>query len=166
MKPCSVSDCNKPHHAHGLCSFHAWRLRRTGDPLREPPKPDFVLGIWARTDRSGDCWEWTGVRTAQGYGVWAHKLAHRRVYELLVGHLCRNRACVKPAHLEPVTHAENIRRGLTVQRNRERGEAITSCKHGHEFTPENTYRRTTGRRACRTCQREAEARRRAARRPS
>lgn len=94
-------------------------------------------------------------------------LGHRLVYEALVGpipvdkeldHLCRNTACVNPAHLEPVTHRENCRRGEKAQR--------THCIHGHEFTAENTYIRPEGRRMCRECQnrrtRESNARRRAA----
>ncbi len=70
------------------------------------------------------CWRWTGSVTPQGYGMFAFsdegKRAHRVMYELLVGpipegltldHLCRVRHCVNPEHLEPVTLAENVRRG-------------------------------------------------------
>lgn len=93
-------------------------------------------------------------------------MGHRLVYEMLVGpipegleldHLCRNHACVNPAHLEPVTHLENVRRGEKAQR--------THCVHGHEFTPANTYLRKEGRRMCRACRnrrvRDLKARRRA-----
>lgn len=67
------------------------------------------------------CWNWTAARTKLGYGkISPRLLAHRAIYELSVGpisdgleldHLCRNPSCVNPDHLEPVTHAENLRRG-------------------------------------------------------
>lgn len=80
--------------------------------------------------------------------------AHRLIYGLLgnvipdgleLDHLCRNRACVRPDHLEPVTHLENVRRGSLAQ--------ATHCKSGHEFTPENTKRQRAGYRQCRECHR-------------
>ncbi len=120
--------------------------------------------IEAKIDRSQvgqGCWIWTACKTRLGYGkscfkgkLWG---AHRLVFTLLRGdipkglvldHLCRNPSCVNPDHLEPVTHGENLRRGFT------RAD-IRHCKRGHEFTPENTRRRTNrGRpvRVCRQCE--------------
>ena len=69
-------------------------------------------------------WEWIGSKYRDGYGqctkFYASKAAHVVVYEELVGkipdgmrldHLCRNRACINPSHLEPVTNAVNVQRG-------------------------------------------------------
>lgn len=75
--------------------------------------------------RANGCWEWTGPRHPAGYGRlcvgWSRwEMAYRLAYEYFVGpiaagmhvdHLCRNRLCVNPTHLEPVTQRENIRRG-------------------------------------------------------
>jgi hypothetical protein len=69
------------------------------------------------------CWEWMGGKQWGGYGLFRGACAHRLFYELLVGpipagleidHLCRNRSCVRPTHLEPVTHLENMRRAREV----------------------------------------------------
>lgn len=115
----------------------------------------------------GGCWEWTGAKIPNGYGVIGvagrNQPAHRVAYEIFVGpipdgmsidDLCRNRACVSAEHLEPlepVTTRENVLRGigLTAQ-----NAVKTHCLRGHEFTPENTYwiKNPSGPgRECRTC---------------
>lgn len=109
------------------------------------------------------CWIWQGCINSIGYGqitiAGQIYLAHRFVYEYLVGlipegltldHLCRNTACVNPDHLEPVTYKENTLRGIgpTAINSKK-----TYCKHGHEFTVENTRMRKSGGRSCRTCER-------------
>lgn len=116
------------------------------------------------------CWEWTKSLNETGYGVFAAHtyggvLAHRLAMHIagkpvpvdMTGdHLCLNKRCVNPAHMEIVTSAVNVLRGGTAGGKNARK---THCAHGHEFTEENIYwgkSRTkigTPTRNCRTCQR-------------
>jgi hypothetical protein len=117
-------------------------------------------------DTETGCWVWMAARNARGYGVvkadGKTQLAHRVYYEqhvgpipsgLVIDHLCRNRACVNPSHMEPVTNKVNILRGISPPAA---NAGKRQCDNGHEYTPENTYvRRDTGARMCRTCRRSA-----------
>ncbi len=110
-----------------------------------------------------ECWVYTGALNPKGYGQFALEtlgntvLVHRLVYQIMVGplpkklvldHLCRNRACCNPDHLEPVTSRENWYRGESpFALNAKK----THCKRGHEFTLENTRRSKKGARICRAC---------------
>lgn len=108
-----------------------------------------------------DCWEWKAGRTAAGYGKVTinqqHHYVHRLAYEELVGpilpehlvhHVCRNRACYNPAHLELATNATHADNGPAKER------AKTHCKHGHPFDAANTRINRRGHRVCRACRRQ------------
>jgi len=129
--------------------------------------------FWAKVDKSLDgigCWVWTGAPTSGrncGYGRFSiggradNRMvsAHRFAYELLVGiipdgltidHLCRNRLCVNPAHLEAVDNRTNILRGTGSAAQRAK---VTHCVRGHLFDMFNTYIDPEGHRVCRHCRR-------------
>jgi len=116
------------------------------------------------------CWLWTGTTTRGGYGQIRDgkkiRLVHRVSYELEKGpipvgkdldHLCRVRCCANPAHLEPVTNAQNCERGLTGKISNHNG-AKTHCAAGHEYTEGNTYVGANGKRRCKICTRASNQR--------
>ena len=180
---CDVDGCGKRHFGHGLCSAHYYLWRKHGDPLikmgtgsiPQPLEPRF----WAKVDKDGPngCWVWT-AHLSGGYDRFhvapgrAEALAHRFAWQLIRGvipdgleldHLCRNRACCNPDHLEPVTHRKNmVRSPIAVPGIH---AAKTHCIHGHPFDAENTtvIRWADGtfrQRRCRTCRHGQELRRR------
>lgn len=121
-----------------------------------------------RTKIDPECWQWQGMISDKGYGLGHYQgvgfRAHRTMYEILVGripdeleldHLCRNRACVKPDHLEPVTHQENVVRSNGPSAI---NAGKTHCIHGHAFSGDNLGIYANGKRYCKACKRVATAR--------
>ena len=124
--------------------------------------------FWVKVEKTDGCWLWTASFTALSYGQFKSGgrmvPAHRWAYEHLVGpipdgleldHLCRVRHCVRPSHLEPVTHRENIRRGASpgaVARRTDR------CQRGHSLIGAYIRPDRPGNRTCRICNAEAQRR--------
>lgn len=166
---CSVDGCDTPKVSWSAncpyCRKHYERARKHGDPnfsmqdrtpIQERWKSRYVI------DPTTGCWNWTGT-ISRGYGYIrgnsVNYMAHRVAWESASGrpiaagheidHLCRNKSCVNPDHLDEVTHTVNMERIP-------KKPQITHCKHGHKFTPKNTaVCRSKGRdiRRCVTCHR-------------
>ena len=120
--------------------------------------------FWGKVNKTDSCWIWTGYINHDGYGRTRTpiriprrpEMAHRIAYELLVGPIpngleidhffCKRRACVNPAHLELVTHAENNRRSPNPKK--------THCRQGHPYAGDNLVLDKRGAPNCRTCRRQ------------
>ena len=163
---CPIEGCTRPIARRGYCKPCYYRLKKHGVitnlPVVPPLRDRFMEAV--KKMPSG-CWEWQASKNNFGYGNLTlpsrqHVYAHRFSYEKFVGpipdgmdldHLCRNPPCVNPAHLEPVTHRENMYRSDSADI-----AAFLSgkCRQGHEMTPDNTYKypNRPGR-ECRKCMR-------------
>lgn len=130
--------------------------------INDPRMPE---RFWRKVevDPETGCWLWTAYLTSAGYGQFQfgcrHEFAHRAAYAGLVGpipeglqidHLCRNRRCCNPDHLEPVTQKENLLRGDTIVAA---CAAKTHCPHGHPYAGDNLRIQGKGARYCKICNR-------------
>lgn len=134
---------------------------RTASTFR---KGELVERFWLRVNKTQGCWLWTGSKDPYGYGYLkvgrkGRVIGHRLSYELAKGpiskdkeidHLCHNPGCVNPSHLEAVSHAENIRRGLALRK---------TCPRGHPLEPGNLVlsKYARGDRNCLICYRASQA---------
>ena len=147
---------------------------KKGDP-RLPPRFWAWVLVEPHDQLPSECWTWLGPRDPAGYGQTPHEgdmfKAHRLAWLVLVGpikkgfhldHLCRNRACVRPAHLDPVPQRENTLRGIGPAADNARK---THCPYGHPLSGPNLRITKRGNRECIECRRawnrEKMARRRA-----
>lgn len=160
---CATKGCGSKVLAKGLCSSHYHQLQRHGDSAR-PAFGRLEDRFWRKVEKTDSCWLWRGALVG-GYGqfrVGAKAIpSHRWSFEqecgpvpdgLELDHLCRVRACVRPSHLEPVTHKENTLRGTSFSAIEARQ---THCKNGHAFDASNTLPRSGGGRRCLACKRDA-----------
>ena len=126
------------------------RAANSTKPLPLPePKANILRHMWPKIKIPDGCWEWSGSLTMEGYATNVsvngtsgpdreRHLPHRLIFQwfkwdipdgMTIDHLCKNRKCMNPDHMEAVTAGENVRRGLK----------RAYCKRGHPQTPENRY---------------------------
>lgn len=166
---CKVDNClrdARKGRRDGLCGMHEKR-RRLGQDMEAPIKRLRAPFEHLYLIVESGCWEWIGTLSQEGYGRFEKDFSHRVSYRKHVGeipdglqidHLCRNRKCCNPEHLEPVTPRVNTLRGQAVSAI---NAVKTECIHGHPFDEDNTGVRKNGHRWCRACsRRRSNARRR------
>ena len=144
----------------GCCSKQCRRaIRKALKPKKQTREDRF----WGKVVKTESCWLWTGNKTPLGYGQlgrnhtgsnYVHRLSYEMTFGdipegLVIDHLCRNRNCVNPDHLEVVTQRENILRGDGVAA---KNAKKTHCPNGHALSGDNLYTYNNGRhRRCRVC---------------
>lgn len=130
-------------------------------PAKYTPKKR-EQAFWNRVAKSDGCWLWIGAMRKDGYGSFSFDGRKRLAHHFLIGnapeglewdHVCRNRGCIRPEHLEAVTHGENARRGEAGSKIAAINRDKTHCPQGHPYDEENTRYRPNGARRCAECNR-------------
>lgn len=170
---CKYGTCTEPVYALGWCSRHWARNRRNGKP-DDPVAVSWQDRFWSKVSKDGPapghrpelgpCWVWNAALfPTTGYGAFRRDgktyTAHAMSYEIARGtrpakgaeidHLCRNRACVNPDHLEVVRKVVNWWRGTSPMVEQAKGD---ECPNGHKYTPETSFWDSTLKsRRCQIC---------------
>lgn len=138
----------------------AWTLRSQAQEVSTPmpPQPTPEERFWSKVEFTDSCWLWTAGVSSSGYGAFtihypkkvsAHRFSYYLTYSVCppngyqIDHLCRNKRCVRPDHLEAVTQADNIHRART---------SSLYCPREHFMSVENTEW-DRGKRVCAECHR-------------
>lgn len=173
VRCCSVVGCHGTVRCRDMCSAHYARLRRSDSFSRLSQRP-LAERFWSKVSfpcGGNGCWLWTGSISSAGYGSFrapGTEYAHVFAYHICIGEIpkdmeldhvatrgCTNQNCVNPAHLEPVTHAENMRRSAAAMRGlaslQEWRRTKTHCPSGHPYSGNNLYVTKQGYRACNIC---------------
>lgn len=148
---CVVDECPSPSVGKGLCSKHWQRMKKYGST--DDPRPSTEQRFWAKVDKTGDCWLWTGHRKPDGYGRWRfptgesnkygkQHYVHRVAWEFTHGpipegvqldHTCHNTSCVRPDHLRITTAKQNQEHRIAANRGNKSGV------RGVTRTPDGRY---------------------------
>lgn len=153
---------NHRNGAKHFCSRHCQSKYLARQRPVQPVGDRFFSKVVKNPDNG--CWEWTGAHGPAGHGQFVvdHKkvVASRFSWELHFGkipdgmevcHKCDNPPCVNPEHLFLGTQGDNMRDCSAKGRLNNWNAAKTHCKHGHEYTPENSYLNKKGGRVCKKC---------------
>lgn len=164
---CTVDHCSRPLNSNGLCAYHYNLLRDTGSTTPKP-RPTVEERFWSKVNKNSgkffegtECWEWT-ANLQDGYGKFGVRAgnvvpSHRYSYESVHGkltridhvhHLCDNKACVNPTHLEAKTSTDHayITMAQTLGRTDANLELIAETLRRAGWTctpPKNSFETTT-----------------------